>query len=223
MLASYRDKAFSKIAPRLWKSLPEDLRKMHKIIIFQQKPTYLFILAFQTYIYFLNYFLCYTCFSTNFPQHPHLITVSVVDPQTYSTSPYPIFQRILLAHLHFLYTLYIFVSVFYLPLIFHNIHTSSLFLSFWIHRFISPRSIFQWILSPRLHCLYTFFTFVIDLYLPLMFHNIHTLSLFSVAVDPQMYFSTSHLSTEPLTSSIRVSVRTTCPSWRLKLSSDPMS
>ena len=48
-LASYRGGAFSNIAPRLWKSLPKDLKQMHNITLFQQKlKTHSFILAFQT-------------------------------------------------------------------------------------------------------------------------------------------------------------------------------
>ena len=46
-LVSYGDKAFSCIAPRLWNSLPEDLREIQNISLFQQRlKTYLFTLAF---------------------------------------------------------------------------------------------------------------------------------------------------------------------------------
>ena len=46
-LVSYVDRAFSCIAPRLWNSLPEDLREIQNISFFQQRlKTYLFTLAF---------------------------------------------------------------------------------------------------------------------------------------------------------------------------------
>ena len=47
-LASNGDRAFSNIAPRLWNSLPDYLRQIHNITLFQQKlKTHLFLLAFQ--------------------------------------------------------------------------------------------------------------------------------------------------------------------------------
>ena len=46
-LASYGDRGFSITAPRLWNSLPENLREIHNIFIFQQQlKTHLFTLAF---------------------------------------------------------------------------------------------------------------------------------------------------------------------------------
>ena len=47
-LVSYGDRAYSNIAPRLWNSLPDYLRQIHNITLFQQKlKTHLFLLAFQ--------------------------------------------------------------------------------------------------------------------------------------------------------------------------------
>ena len=56
-LASYRDRVYSNIVPRLWNSLPEDLRQMHNITLLQQKliKTHLFMFAFPTICqYFLT-------------------------------------------------------------------------------------------------------------------------------------------------------------------------
>ena len=47
-LASYGDRAFSNLAPRVWKSLPQSLRDTHDISHFQNSlKTHLFRLAFE--------------------------------------------------------------------------------------------------------------------------------------------------------------------------------